>query len=65
MLKSVVASSPLLFVKIGQDAVGAIDFQLTGEANGVMSGNTNYYAIDPFDNPYAIVGRDSAQYTAQ
>ena len=26
MLKSVVASSPLLFVKIGQISVGAIDF---------------------------------------
>ena len=57
MLKSVVASSPLLFVKIGQDAVGAIDFQLGGATNGLVKGNTNYYAIDPFNNPYAIVGR--------
>lgn len=54
MLKSVVASSPLLFVKIGQDTVGAIDFQLAGETNGLINANTNYYNIDPFNNPFAI-----------
>ena len=60
MLKSVVASSPLLFVKIGQDAAGAIDFQLQApaEGNALVSGNVNYYSLDPFNNPYAIVGRE-------
>lgn len=31
MLKSVVDSAPILFVKIGQDDAGAIDFKLTAQ----------------------------------
>ena len=61
MLKSVVASSPLLFVKIGQDAVGAIDFDLKSPetSNAMTSGNVNYNSINPFDNPYALKGGES------
>ena len=60
MLKSVVASAPLLFVKIGQDSVGAIDFQLESPAdsNAMISGNVNYNSIDPFNNTFALVGRE-------
>ena len=67
MLKSVVASSPLLFVKIGQDAVGAIDFQLQSpqDSNAMVSGNVNYNSLDPFDNPYALLGRDMYQETKE
>ena len=49
MLKSVVDSSPILFVKIGQSEVGAIDFTLREKdpASYVQSGNINYYNINP------------------
>ena len=61
MLKSVVDSSPILFVRIGQQSVGAIDFKLQASAttNKMISGNRNFYGIDPFDNPYAVK-RDSS-----
>jgi hypothetical protein len=50
MLKSVIDSSPILFVRIGQNTVGAIDYKITtptGE-NLLINGNKNWYAIDPF-----------------
>ena len=34
MLKSVVDSSPIIFVKIGQEQAGAIDYQLTSPTWG-------------------------------
>ena len=49
MLKSVVSVAPVIFVKIGQESTGAIDFQLTFSGNPVTNGNVNYYAIDPFE----------------
>ena len=54
MLKSVVDSSPILFVRIGQMAVGAIDFKLQAptKPNAMIDGNVNFYNINPFDNPY-------------
>ena len=56
MLKSVVDCSPILFVRIGQEAVGSIDFKLQSplESNAMISGDVNYYAIDPFNNPFKI-----------
>ena len=64
LLKSVIDCSPILFVKIGQQAVGAIDFQLTSSSYSdqksetptppMIPANTNWYAIDPFDNPYKV-----------
>ena len=50
MLKSVVDSSPILFVKIGQSEVGAIDITLRAKSplSYTMTGNVNYYDIDPF-----------------
>ena len=56
MLKSVVDSSPILFVRIGQQAVGAIDFQLMAseEDTSTDDGNINYYAIDPFNDPFKV-----------
>ena len=49
MLKSVVDSSPILFVKIGQDSVGAIDFTMRSRSSSasLMPGDLNYYAINP------------------
>ena len=56
MLKSVVDCSPILFVKMGQDAVGAIDFQMRPAIKemSLLDGNINRYATDPFNNPYKI-----------
>lgn len=54
MLKSVVDSTPILFVKLGQEAAGAFDFQLSSpkESNAMLNGDVNYYAVNPFDNPF-------------
>ena len=55
MFKSVIDSSPILFVKIGQEQVGAIDFTLTPTlSTSMISANINYYAIDQFHNPLAV-----------
>ena len=55
MLKSVVDSSPILFVKIGQNAVGAIDttMRMRDPFLSLQPGNMNYYALNPFDGLYA------------
>ena len=54
MLKSVVDSSPIIFVKIGQEQAGAIDYQLTSPTwgNQYTVGDVNQYAINPFCNPF-------------
>ena len=53
MLKSVVDSAPIIFVKMGQDQVGTIDYTITSPNGGnfIMNGNYNWYNIDPFHNP--------------
>ena len=48
MLKSVVDSAPILFVKLGQDNVGAIDFTLRSSSKTYETVPINYYNIDPF-----------------
>ena len=50
MLKSVVDSAPILFVKLGQDTAGAIDFSITStsESSSWTQVPVNYYNIDPF-----------------
>jgi len=48
MLDAVVSVTPVIFVKIGQQTSGAIDFELTFGGNPITDGNVNYYAIDPF-----------------
>lgn len=55
MLKSVVDSSPILFVKIAQNSVGAFDITLRNNHGGFLAqqGNMNYYGLDPFDGPFA------------
>lgn len=52
MLKSVVDATPILFVKMGQQEAGAIDFKLTPTQGNHMlyQGNRNFYSIDPFSN---------------
>ena len=56
MLKSVIDSSPILFVKIGQEQVGAIDITIMApsETTSEIPGNMNFYDINPFENPFAI-----------
>lgn len=51
--KSVVDVSPILFVKVGQEQVGAIDFVITPANNPMIPASVNFYAIDPFNNPFA------------
>ena len=55
MLKSVVDSSPILFVKIGQNTVGAFDITLRNNRGffSAQNGSMNYYGLDPFDGPFA------------
>ena len=50
MLKSVVDSAPILFVKLGQDTAGAIDFKITSKSSDSSFTKVpiNYYNIDPF-----------------
>ncbi len=48
MLESVVSITPILFVKIGQETAGAIDFKLTYVQSNMINGNVNLYAINPF-----------------
>ena len=48
MLKSVVDSAPILFVKLGQDEVGAIDFTLKASNTATKQVPINYYNINPF-----------------
>ena len=56
MFKSVIDSSPILFVKTGQEQVGAIDFMMVASNNtGLITGDVNYYALNPWKNPFAIV----------
>ena len=54
MLKSAVDCTPIIFVKIGQDQVGAIDYSMSSPSggNGEINANMNWYAIDPFHNPF-------------
>ena len=53
-LQSVLSCTPILFVKFGQKAVGAIDFTMkaTTSDTSAIAGNVNYYDIDQFNNPY-------------
>jgi len=48
MLESVVSVTPILFVKLGQEEAGAIDFKLTYKSSNLVSGDVNFYAVDPF-----------------
>ena len=48
MLKSVVDSAPVLFVKLGQEEVGAIDFTLKTSTTSFQTMPLSYYDVDPF-----------------
>ena len=54
MLKSVVDSAPILFVKLGQEEVGAIDFTLTVRSYPENAVPLNYYNIDPFISQFGL-----------
>ena len=53
MLESVVSITPILFVKIGQETAGAIDFKLTYSSSDLVNGNVNLYAVNPFNLNYS------------
>ena len=54
MLKSVVDSAPILFVKLGQESAGAFDFRMVSPmaSNAMRVGDVNYYAVNPWHNPF-------------
>jgi hypothetical protein len=53
MLKSLVDVTPIIFVKIGQDQVGTVDFRLitASPKTALSDANRNFYATDPWNNP--------------
>jgi hypothetical protein len=48
MMVSVTDITPILFVKMGQENAGAIDMQLTFMQSNLVSGDVNFYTVDPF-----------------
>ena len=48
MLESVISAVPVLFLKMGQEEAGAIDFKLTYTDMSYVNGNRNFQADDPF-----------------
>jgi len=48
MLESVISITPILFVQMGQEEAGAIDFKMTYSPSNLVSGDVNFYAVDPF-----------------
>jgi len=48
MLESVISITPILFVKMGQEEAGAIDFKITYTASNLVSGDVNFYSVSPF-----------------
>ncbi len=59
MFKSVIDSSPILFVKVGQEQVGAVDFMLVADSGtSMLNADVNPYDIDMFQNDF-LVQRDN------
>ena len=56
--ESVLSATPILFVKFGQKAVGAIDYSMRSTTNNTSSikGNVNFYNINPFTSPFHPAG---------
>ena len=52
-LESVLTCVPLIFVKFGQRTVGTIDYSMhaANTTTSMIQANTNYYNVDPFNNP--------------
>ena len=59
MLKSVVDSAPILFVKLGQDNAGAIDFTVKSTSGSYNTVPVNYYNINPFEGLYGALPEES------
>ncbi len=63
MFKSVIDSSPILFVKVGQEQVGAVDFMLVAaDGQGLLNADVNPYNIDMFQNNFLVVRPDEPTY---
>ena len=55
MFKSVIDSSPILFVKVGQEQVGAVDFLITAsDSTNMINGDVNVYDIDAFQDNFFV-----------
>jgi len=52
MLKSVVDSAPVLYVKLGQDSVGSIDYVLTTSKSEYKRAPNNLAGIHPFEGQF-------------
>lgn len=53
MFKSVVDTTPLLFVKMAQQQIGAVDFSIkAANDTSLQNFNKNPYAVDPFTDPW-------------
>ena len=62
-LESVLSCTPVLFVKFGQKAAGAIDYTMRSNTTASLTGNVNFYNVDPFNNPLRPVVASSATKT--
>jgi len=49
MLQSVMSITPILFVQMGQNEAGAIDFRLTYALSNYLEGDSDWYNVNPFD----------------
>jgi ABC-type antimicrobial peptide transport system permease subunit len=54
MLESVISITPILFVNLGQDESGAIDFSLKFDKSNLANGDVNLYAQNPFRMNYSL-----------
>ena len=52
MLESVISITPILFVQMGQEEAGAIDFKMTYASSDLINGDVNFYAANPFTLNY-------------
>lgn len=52
MLESVISITPILFVQMGQEEAGAIDFKMTYSSSNLINGDVNFYAANPFTLNY-------------
>lgn len=48
MLQSVMSVTPIMFVQMGQQEAGAIDFRFTYTKSPYIKGNRNFYRDNPF-----------------
>ena len=55
MFKAIIEVAPILFVRIGQEQVGAVDYTITSKNKSMIPGDINQYNIDPWNNPVEVI----------